>query len=96
MIPLQLAFVKSLGISFAIITREGEYRRSFGKFIDLVNHHNSTKFTVLDGLFNVCQPMECVPDSCKQIIAVYNLYSLSFDTELTELSKQGKLSAIEK
>jgi hypothetical protein len=96
MIPFQLEFIKLLGISFAIITREGEYRRSFGKFIDLVNHHNNTKFTILDRLYNVCQPMECVPDSCKQIIAVYNLNTLSFNDELTELSKQGKLSAIEK
>jgi hypothetical protein len=96
MIPFQLKFIELLGISFAIITREGEYRRSFSKFIDLVNHHNETKFTILDGLYNVCQPMTCVPDSCKQIIAVYNLNDISFDTELTKLSKQGKLSAIEK
>jgi hypothetical protein len=95
MIPFQLNFIKSLGISYAIITREGEYRRSFKKFIELVNHHNGTQFNVLDGLYNVCQPMACVPDSCKQIIAVHSFSSTSFNQELRQLSQQGKLAIIE-
>ena len=96
MIPFQLKFIKSLGVSFAIITREGEYRRSFSKFIDLVNHHNGTMFNILDGLYNVCQPMTCVPDSCKQLIAVHTLNNSNFSNELSELSKYSKLSSIEK
>lgn len=96
MIPVQLEFIKSLGINFAIITREGEYRRSFGKFIELVNYHNTTKFNVLPGLFNVCQPMINIPDTCKQIIAVHSFNNLNFQHELEILAQQGKLSAIEK
>ena len=49
-----------------------------------------------DGLYNVCQPMACVPDSCKQLIAVHTLNNGNFSNELSELSKYSKLSSIEK
>lgn len=94
MIPFQLDYLKALGIRFAIITREGNYRRSFTKFIDLVNHHNGTNFTVLDGIFNVCNHMPSVPESCQQIVAVHSFDNTPFDIELSKLHKENKLSVV--
>lgn len=96
MIPHQLNFLKKIPIKFAIITREGNYRRSFEKFIKLVNHHNNTNFSILDGLYNVCQPMETVPHSCQQIIAVHSLNNTDFQLELVNLQKLNKLSQVSK
>lgn len=94
MIPYQLTYLKTLGVKFAIITREGNYRRSFTKFIKLVNHHNGTNFTVLDGTFNVCNHMPIVPESCQQMIAVHSFDNTLFNNELTNLHKENKLRLI--
>lgn len=94
MIPYQLNYLKTLGIKFAIITREGNYRRSFTKFIELVNYHNATNFTVLNGIFNVCNHMTLIPESCQQMIAVHAFDNTSFDTELENLNKENKLNLI--
>lgn len=94
MIPHQLEFLKQLGVDFAIITREGNYRRSFGKFIDLVNYHNKTTFRVLPGIYNVCDHMSVVPESCQQIVAVHSFSSSAFEDELAQLHKQNKLNLL--
>lgn len=94
MIPHQLEFLKQLGVNFAIITREGDYRRSFGKFIDLVNYHNKTNFRVLPGIYNVCDHMPVVPESCQQIVAVHSFSSSTFEDELVELHKHNKLNLL--
>ncbi len=94
MIPYQLNYVKESNKKFAIITREGNYRKSFGKFIDLVNHHNNTEFKLLDGIYNVCEPMCDVPDSCRQMVAVYAINGDSFEEELELLNLQDKLISI--
>jgi hypothetical protein len=91
MIPHQLNYLKILGIKFAIITREGNYRRSFNKFIELVNYYNNTNFIVLNGMFNVCNHMSIVPESCQQIVAVHTFDNSSFDQELTKLHQENKL-----
>jgi len=94
MIPYQLEVLKKLGVKFAIITREGNYRRSFGKFIDLVNYHNKTNFRVLPGIYNVCDHMSVVPESCQQIVAVHSFSSSAFEDELAQLHKQNKLNLL--
>ena len=94
MIPYQLNFLKTLNLKFAIITREGNYRKSFKKFIELVNHHNNTNFTVIDGLYNVCQHMDIVPESCQQIIAVHSFDNSNFQEELEILQKENKLKTV--
>jgi hypothetical protein len=91
MIPYQLVYLKTLGIKFAIITREGNYRRSFTKFIELVNYYNNTNFIVLNGMFNVCNHMSIVPESCQQIVAVHAFDNSLFDQELTKLHQENKL-----
>ena len=94
MIPYQLTFIKQKKIPFAIITREGNYKRSFTKFIELVNHYNSTNFLLLDGIYNVCQPMNNVPDSCKQMIAFCSFDNFCFQEELQLLHIENKLKFI--
>lgn len=94
MIPYQLNYLKTSGVKFAIITREGNYRRSFTKFIELVNYHNKTNFVVLNGIFNVCNHMLPVPESCQQIVAVHSFDNTLFDNELANLHRENKLSLI--
>lgn len=94
MIPYQLTFLKQLGVEFAIITREGNYRRSFTKFIELVNYHNRTNFKVLPGIYNVCDHMPIVPESCQQIVAVHSFNNLAFEDELVVLHTSNKLNLL--
>lgn len=94
MIPYQLNYASKSNKKFAIITREGDYRKSFKKFIDLVNHHNGTDFKLLEGIYNVCEPMCDVPSSCRQMVAVYAINGDSFEEELELLNLQDKLTAI--
>lgn len=96
MIPHQLEFLKNLGVRFAIITREGNYRRSFGKFIELVNYYNKTNFRVLEGIYNVCDHMPVVPESCQQIVAVHSFDTSMFEDELAELHSTNKLNLLSK
>jgi hypothetical protein len=96
MIPHQLEFLKKLDVDFAIITREGNYRRSFSKFIELVNYHNKTNFRVLPGIYNVCDHMPVVPESCQQIVAVHSFNGCVFEDELVQLHAANKLNLLSK
>ena len=70
MMRYQLDAVKRLNLPASFISREGNYKKSFQKYISLVNTYNNTNFILLDGLYAVCGPMNEIPDSCKQMIAV--------------------------
>ena len=70
MMRYQLDAVKRLNLPASFISREGNYKKSFQKYINLVNTYNNTNFILLDGLYAVCGPMIEIPDSCKQMIAV--------------------------
>jgi hypothetical protein len=70
MMRYQLDAVNQLNLPASFISREGNYKNSFQKYINLVNNYNDTNFILLDGLYTVCGPMSEVPDSCKQMIAV--------------------------
>lgn len=70
MMRYQLDAVDKLNLSASFISREGNYKKSFQKYIDLINNYNDTNFILLDGLYAVCGPMKDVPESCKQMIAV--------------------------
>ena len=94
MIPHQLEYVKSSGNKFAIITREGSYRRSFTKFVELVNFHNGTNFRVLAGIYNVCNHMLEVPESCQQLVAVHSFTNSRFEDELIALHSDNKLNLL--
>jgi hypothetical protein len=70
MMRYQLDAVNQLNLPASFISREGNYKNSFQKYINLVNNYNDTNFILLNGLYAVCGPMSEVPDSCKQMIAV--------------------------
>lgn len=70
MMRYQLDAVKKLNLPASFISREGNYKKSFQKYISLVNAYNNTNFILLDGLYAVCGPMIEIPASCKQMIAV--------------------------
>lgn len=94
MIPYQLNVLKTLGIKFAMITRKGNYRRSFGKFINLVNHYAGTNFILFDNLYNVCEPSWTIKEECKQMIAIHSLSGDNIDQELLTLNGKMKLLSI--
>jgi glutaredoxin len=71
LIKHQLSIVAELGIPHVFISREGMYRKSFSKFIDLVNQYNNTNFNVLAGEYEI--------NHTPQLIAVH-----SFENDLTE------------
>lgn len=56
-------------IRSVIITREGDYLRSFVEIIRLANTVSEQEFVIMPGRYNVCEPMRSPPDSCKQFVA---------------------------
>lgn len=67
----QLEYFKNRQDNFAImITREGNYLRSFAEIIRLANSISERKFTILNGRFNVCEPTFAPSESCKQYVAI--------------------------
>ena len=78
MMQYQLDAVKRLNLPASFISREGNYKKSFQKYINLVNNYNNTNFILLDGIYAVCGLMNEIPDSCKQMIAV----NISNNTDL--------------
>jgi hypothetical protein len=88
----QLEFLKSqTNIKVAMITREGKYKNSFRYFLNLVNKSSEYQFQLLDGLYNVCEPMNQVPDSCKQMIALSPLESINLNKYISNLQENGFL-----
>jgi glutaredoxin len=71
LIKHQLDILVKSGIPHMFISREGIYRKSFSKFIDLVNQYNNTSFKVLAGEYEI--------NHIPQMIAVY-----SFETDPLE------------
>lgn len=70
----QLAFIKETEIiSATIITREGNYKKSFLEIIRLANTVSDQKFFIMPGKYNVCECMENPPESCRQFVAINNL-----------------------
>lgn len=67
----QLEYLKDCQDDIAVmITREGNYLRSFAEIVRLANSISKKKFTILDGRFNVCNPDFTPSESCKQYVAI--------------------------
>lgn len=60
-------------IKSVIITREGNYPRSFAEIIRLANTVSEREFVIMPGKYNVCEPMQSPPESCRQFVATDNL-----------------------
>lgn len=81
LIKHQITAVEKLGIPHMFISREGNYRKSFQLYIELVNRYNLTDFKLVEGIYTV----QHVP----QIIAVHSKYNieqiLKEETTLTRI-----------
>lgn len=72
----QLEFLKILPeVEAVIITREGDYLKSFQEIIRLANAVSDRKFVIMPGKYNVCESMNEPPESCRQFVAINNLSS---------------------
>lgn len=69
LITCQIAEVKRLEIPHMFISREGNYRKSFQRYINLVNRYNTTNFKLVEKLYLV----QNVP----QLIALHSDYEIA-------------------
>lgn len=87
LIQHQLKEVAERKIPHLFISRQGNVRNGFQKFINLVNRFNNTEFQVLEGLWNISN----VP----QIVAMYSFAGTNFKQYLKEettITEVGALS----
>jgi hypothetical protein len=79
----QLEFLETKKeIKAAMITREGNYLKSFKEIIRLANTVSKNPFEILKNRYNVCGSMEIVPESCKQFVAVSLLQNSTIENVL--------------
>lgn len=91
----QLEFLQtSTKIKAAMITREGRYRNSFNEIIRLANTVSQHNFTILPGKYNVCEPMQHVPEGCRQMIALCPLKDDSIDAVFESARFQQKFKLV--
>lgn len=76
LINVQLNVVRQKEIPHVFISREGDYRKSFQKFIDLVNFYNSTNFLILEGTFSIL--------TTAQLIAVHSFVGNNVEQYISE------------
>jgi hypothetical protein len=81
----QLANLKNRSdVRAVIITREGNYRRSFQEIVRLANTVALHKFEIMPGMYNVCRPEA---EDCFQMVAVSSFCDVSPE----EIFKQQRL-----
>lgn len=83
LIKHQLDAVTGLGIPHVFISREGKHRKSFCKYVELVNRYNNTSFRVLDGEYEV--------NHVPQMIAVHSFEDIQFERCIAEETLIKKL-----
>jgi hypothetical protein len=83
LLPIQIAAVKDFPHMF--ISREGSYRNSFGKYINLVNSFNNTNFILLDGYYDILNTEQMIAVDASTIEEAEQI--LREDTLLSKLSR---------
>jgi hypothetical protein len=71
-----------------IITREGNYQRSFNEIIRLANTVTENKFVIMPGRYNVCGSA-AVGDSCSQMVAISSLIDISAEEIFKQHQSMG-------
>jgi hypothetical protein len=71
LLPIQIQKAKELGFAGIFMSREGDHKRVFEKYVDLACKNTGYYFNVLTDRYNVCGHLSPVPDPCKQWIAVH-------------------------
>lgn len=70
----QLRFIKqSVDHDAVIITREGNYLRSFREIVRLANTVSEKEFFIIPGKFNICRVSDNPRPSCLQFVATDNV-----------------------
>jgi hypothetical protein len=91
----QLDFlIKNTNIQAAMITREGNYVRSFKEIIRLANTVSENKFIIQEGRFNVCTPTNTdLP--CSQMISLSSLKNSPISNILNQAQAKGFLKRLQ-
>lgn len=71
LLPMQIYKAKELGLAGIFMSREGDHKRVFEKYVDLAYKNTGYCFNVLADRYNVCGHLSPIPESCKQWIAVH-------------------------
>lgn len=91
----QIEFLKTCDyIKAAFMTREGTRKRGLEQFLKIARLVNDCNFRIVDGLYNVCEPMDVIPESCKQMIAVSNLKEFNWDEYLKNIQQKGLIKRL--
>lgn len=70
LLPLQLQVAVDLGLLGVFMSREGDHKRVFEKYVNLANQNTGYYFEILAHRYNVCGHQNPTPESCKQWIAI--------------------------
>jgi hypothetical protein len=85
----QLKYINSQPNTHAvIITREGNYQRSFNEIIRLANTVTENKFVIMPGRYNVCGSA-AGGDSCSQMVAISSLVDISAEEIFNQHQSMG-------
>lgn len=91
----QIDFLKKQQkIKSAMITREGKYKNSFREIVRLANSVSPYEFKVMSGRYNVCQPLNSIPESCQQMIAVCSLADMPAEDIFSKARSLGYFQEI--
>jgi hypothetical protein len=91
----QIEFLKThKSIKIAMMTRQGNHRRGLEQFLKITNSVKDCNFEIVDGLFNVCEPMEEVPESCQQLIALSKIDEFDWSQYLQTMQNHGLLKRV--
>lgn len=76
-----------------MITRQGNYLKSFQRIVRLANTVNDCDFSIIDGKHNICGHLSN-QEECKQFIALSSYGRKDATTVLAEAQKRGKLLSV--
>jgi hypothetical protein len=70
LLPMQIHKAKELGLAGIFMSREGDHKRVFKKYVNLANQNTGYYFEILAHRYNVCGHQNPTSESCKQWIAI--------------------------
>ena len=70
LLKMQIERAIEIGLKSVFISREGNYKTTLKAYCNLVFKNTGYRFNILSNRYNVCGPMNEIPESCRQLIAV--------------------------
>lgn len=71
LLPIQIEHAKNLKFSGVFMSREGDHKKVFERYVNLAYKNTNYHFEILKNRYNVCGHLAPIPESCKQWIAVH-------------------------